>query len=114
MNGYGSGVYGIPGGRVEGKEKLIDCAKREIKEEVGIDIDVVEYVGVVREFQKTYNFVHFGFIVKDIDLEIHNPEPDKCEGWEWHSLDNLPEVLLGHSKMIEMYKSGKRVADVTY
>ena len=81
-NGYGEGLYGIPGGRVEGEEKLVDCARREVKEEVGIDIDVNEYVGVVREFQKTYNFIHFGFVEKDVDDKVYNPEPDKCEGWE--------------------------------
>ncbi len=111
-NGYGEGLYGIPGGRVEGEEKLVDCARREVKEEVGIDIDVNEYVGVVREFQKTYNFIHFGFVEKDVDDKVYNPEPDKCEGWEWHSLDNLPDILPGHSKMIEMYNSGEKITDL--
>ena len=35
-NSYGLGLYGMPGGRVNNSEKIIDCAKRELTEETGL------------------------------------------------------------------------------
>jgi len=33
--------------------------------------------------------------VKDIDpdIEIKNMEPDKCEGWKWYNIEDLPKEL---------------------
>lgn len=37
--------YELPGGKVETKETLKEAAKREVKEEIGIDTDIKEYLG---------------------------------------------------------------------
>jgi mutator protein MutT len=42
-----SGQWHVPGGRVEAGEALEEAVKREIREEAGIDIDVVESLGIV-------------------------------------------------------------------
>ena len=112
-NGYGDGMYGIPGGRVEGKERLIECAKRELREETGVKVKALGYTGVIREFQKDYNFIHFGFVAKDIEENIENPEPDKCEGWEWFDIDSLPsDILPGHDGIIHLYQTGGVMAEL--
>ena len=38
--GYSHNMYQFPGGHLEKNEDLIDCLKREIKEETGIDIEL--------------------------------------------------------------------------
>ena len=104
-NAYRTGSFGLPGGRTELNESLIDNVKRELMEETGITTNEIKYLGVVKELQeKNYNFIHFGFLVSDFEGEIKNCEPDKCEGWKWFDINNLPETILpGHKAIIDIY-----------
>lgn len=103
-NSYKSGYFGLPGGRIEIKETARQAIVREVEEETGLKIEGVEYVGVVRELQNTYNFIHFGMTTNSFSSEVENKEPHKCKGWEWHPLDNLPEKLLpGHKALLDIF-----------
>jgi 8-oxo-dGTP diphosphatase len=53
-----SGQWHVPGGRVEAGEPLEDAVKREIREEAGIEVDVVESLGVV-ELEEQRAKVHW-------------------------------------------------------
>jgi 8-oxo-dGTP diphosphatase len=105
-NSYKSGFYGMPGGRVEASEKIIDCAKRELLEETGIEANILEYVGAIRDRQTSFSFIHFAFLCKDFKGEPKLTEPDKCEGWEWFDSNKIPEdTLIGHKAAIDMFLS---------
>lgn len=114
LNSYKQGLYGLPGGRIMLNETIKQTAKREAHEEVGIEFKDFIYVGVVRELQETYNFVHFGVVVKDVSETPKNMEPDKCKGWEWFAIDELPKKILpGHKALIEMYTTdGPKLVDL--
>jgi len=112
-NSYKAGFFGMPGGRVEREEPLIDACKREMMEETGLVIDDIRFVGVVREKQEGYTFIHFGFTVEGISQTPQNIEPDKCLGWEWMDIDNLPEKILpGHKGIIDMYRKNSHLVDI--
>ena len=103
-NSYMSGFYGAPGGRVEPTEKVIDCAKRELLEEAGIKVDTLDYIGVVRDMNNGYSFIHFAFLCKDFKGEPKLTEPEKCEGWEWIDSYKIPNnTLIGHKAAIDMF-----------
>jgi len=103
-NCYGAGTYGLPGGRLELNELLEECAKRELLEETGINVKSLEFIGAIRDFQKDHNFIHFGFVCNNFDGEVKLMEPEKCEGWQWFPLDNLPEnILPGHVQAINIF-----------
>lgn len=93
-NGYKSGYYGFPGGRLELAESLIDSAKRELFEETGVKAINLEYIGVIRELQDGYNFIHFGFVCDKYAGDIKTMEPDKCDGWEFYFPDQIPAITL--------------------
>ncbi len=48
-NAYKSGMYGLPGGRIEYGEPMSEALAREVTEETGLEVTNFEYVGVVRE-----------------------------------------------------------------
>lgn len=112
-NSYRSGMYGLPGGRIDRNEKAADAAKRELLEETGIEANSVNYVGVIKEWQDSYNFIHFIYECTDWDGEVQLVEPEKCESWEWFDLDELPEgVLEGHLNGIKFLQSANRMSDI--
>jgi len=98
-------MYGLPGGRLEEKEQLVVCASREVEEETSIKTRSLEYIGVIKEAQEKGDFVHFVFSCSNYDGIPVLTEPNKCEGWNWYSLDKLPEnILPGHRAGIEILK----------
>lgn len=106
LNGYKDGYYGAPGGRVEVGEKIIDCARRELKEEIGVQATELRYLGFVKENQGAFDFIHFICTVNIGDQLPECTEPDKCEGWEWFDLDKLPGMIVpGHLVGVELMKT---------
>jgi len=90
----GSGTWAFPGGKLEKFESFEDCAIREIKEEVDLDIFNIK-------IDKTTNDL---FIEDDLHYVTifvkcdHNGipkimEPEKCTDIDWFSWNNLPTPL---------------------
>ncbi len=102
-NAYHSGWWGIPGGRIELGEGVEETARRELEEETGLVAKKLKLVGVVRDNQGDYDFIHFAYVCSEYEGEVELREPEKCERWEWISKDNLPSKLLrGHVKALEL------------
>jgi ADP-ribose pyrophosphatase YjhB (NUDIX family) len=75
----------------------LETAKRETIEETGLDIDSFELISLADEMRYLESdgkhFLNVGFVGKYKGGEPRVMEPDKCEKWEWISLDNLPSNL---------------------
>lgn len=90
---HGKGTYSVPGGHLEMGEEPYDAAVRELAEETGITVDELEFIGFTNDvFSQDKHYITL-FFTTHCDKEPVNQEPEKCEGWEWHSLMNLPEDL---------------------
>lgn len=87
----GSNMYGSPGGHLEHLEAFQDCAHREISEETGMEIQHLRFLSVanVRMFPPAH-YVALSFVADWKSGEPINKEPDKCEGWDWYDLNDLP------------------------
>lgn len=110
---HGEGEYAFPGGHLEYMESFSDCAKRETKEECGIDIKNIKFqflANVVKYAPKHY--VHIGLIA---EWDNGNPEilePEKCESWLWYDMGDLPEPIFEMCKLaIQSYKENKNYFD---
>lgn len=112
-NAHGEGAYAWPGGHLEYMESFEDCAKRETAEETGMNITNVKFLRLMN--LKDYapkHYVDIGLIADWQNGEPQILEPEKCEGWDWYDIDNLPQPLFSTiSTYIEAYKSGKNYFD---
>ena len=90
-----AGKWMIPGGAVDFNEKLEDTVKREIKEELGIDIEVIKLIAAVNHIlpEEGQHWVAPTFKCKIVSGEPKILEPHKHAEMKWFSLDNLPENL---------------------
>ncbi|KAI3744279.1 hypothetical protein L1987_57356 [Smallanthus sonchifolius] len=91
-------TYALPGGHLEFGESFEECAAREVKEETGLDIKNIELLTATNNHLS--DTVHLVIIymrahLSDPDQTPQNIEPDKCEGWDWYDLNNVPEQTFG-------------------
>jgi 8-oxo-dGTP diphosphatase len=110
---HGAGEYAWPGGHLEFGESFEACAKREVEEETGMEITNVCFLRLMN--LKRYTGKHYVDIGLIADWKSGEPklmEPDKCEGWGWYDIDNLPKPLFEPvTSYIEAYKTGKNYFD---
>jgi len=69
------GKYGLPGGHIEYGETMEETAKREVKEETGLDIFDIQLLMVQecifsKEFYKKKHFIFLDYIAKTKDTNI--------------------------------------------
>jgi 8-oxo-dGTP diphosphatase len=94
---HGAGKWSFPGGHLEWGESWAECAFRELKEETGLDFPhrLFQFVGATNDVLEDRHYVTLYMGVEaEFEDEPENLEPDKCEGWDWFTLDGgLPEDL---------------------
>ncbi|PON87939.1 Nucleoside triphosphatase YtkD [Trema orientale] len=95
----GDSYFCIPGGHLEFGESFEECARRELKEETGLEIEKIEFLTVtnnlfLEEPKKGHKVTIFMRAVRrDPQQMPQNVEPDMCDGWDWYEWDNLPQPL---------------------
>lgn len=94
-NAHGEGTWCFPGGHIECNESLTECAKREVKEETGLEITNLWYGPYTNDIfvtkKKHYLTV---FVIAHCEKgKAQVMEPDKCEKWKWFKWHELPEPL---------------------
>ena len=102
--------WSLPGGKQEKDETILECAKREVKEETNLEIDSLEVFGAGDDIAPNKHFVTIYVKALEYSGTIEITEPDKQDKWEWFDLNNLPENLYSPSrKTLELYlkKEGK-------
>lgn len=113
-----SNHYALIGGRVEIGESSADTIKREIKEELGKDIEITGYISTIENFfeMKGSKYHEILFVHK---IEFTNEEDKKIEytmkniegkdylQYEWIDLDNIEEYPLMPIVLKDVLKENK-------
>ena len=110
---HGSGEWAFPGGHLEFGESIEDCAKRECREEAGIEIKNIKFIRVsnMRKYGKHY--LDLGIMAEWKKGKPKVMEPERAEEWGWYYIDNLPRPLFGAiEETLEALKTGKNFFDL--
>lgn len=93
----GHNTWALPGGHLEYKETVEDCAKREILEETGLEITNIEqgpYVNnIFGEDGRHYVTLFVTAELADFYAEPKVMEPEKCFEWKWCQRQEVPSPL---------------------
>ncbi|MFN7054295.1 NUDIX domain-containing protein [Hyphomonas sp.] len=90
-----AGAWGLPGGKIDFGERAEDTARREIREELGIEIEVLG-LACIAETIDAGDGRHWIAPVFDARIISGSPsvqETDKHGGWGWFAQDALPRRI---------------------
>lgn len=86
---YGITNWLFPGGKAEeGETDLEAICKREVKEEMGIEVEIIKQLKTIEREKDGKHWILHHFLARRIG-EI-KPGKDIVE-WAWHDINNLPD-----------------------
>lgn len=88
QNGLLGGLWEFPGGKIEPGETIEACIQREIKEELGIEIEVGDHLITI---DHTYSHFHVTLNVHHCRHVSGEPQPIECDEVRWVTIDELAE-----------------------
>ena len=89
----GGGTWGSAGGHLEHRETLEDCARREAREEFGVDVGDLTFLCVSNIIAYGRHYVDVEFLGDIGGQEPHLMEPEAFDGSGWFPLSSLPEPM---------------------
>jgi A/G-specific adenine glycosylase len=88
QEGLLGGLWEFPGGKIEPDETVEGCIRREIQEELGIQVEVGDQLTTV-----THTYSHF-----KVTLNVHHcthvsgePQPIECDEIRWVTMDEIEQ-----------------------
>src|SRR5260221_5024341 len=90
-----AGCWSIVGGEVDFLETLEQCAVREAREEVGVEVRLVRLLCVTDHClpQEGQHWVSPAYLGQVLSGDARNCEPDKTREVRWFPLGDLPQNL---------------------
>ncbi len=88
LQGARGGLWEFPGGKIEPGETVQDCIRREICEELGIQIEVGEHLITI---DHVYSDLHVTLKVYQCHHLSGIPQPIECDEIRWVNLDELDQ-----------------------
>lgn len=90
-----AGYWSIPGGKVKWGESLEKALKREIREELSVEIEIEKLAGIVESIYREGDEVKYHYIIIDYFCRIVSGEPvasDDALELRWVSIEELSKL----------------------
>ena len=94
-NSHGEGHWAFPGGHLEFSESPLECARREVQEETGLQLSKTRSGPYTNDvfLEENKHYVTLFVMAEPCAGEPQLLEPDKCSEWLWFSWNDLPSPL---------------------
>lgn len=92
QSGLLGGMWEFPGGKQEAGESLHNCLRREIREELGVDLIIGDQLGVYKHAYTHYKVTLHAF---ECRLNGAKPQPIKVNEQRWVQLEELEDFPMG-------------------
>ncbi|MFA6391862.1 MAG: NUDIX domain-containing protein [Patescibacteria group bacterium] len=92
-------VHFLPGGHLEFGETIEDGLKREINEEMGVEVKSIKFLKAFENFYSTNNIKHHEInLVHEVSLNIDSPEAIKAQedhiSFTWIEIEKIKDVKM--------------------
>lgn len=91
--------YKLPGGGLEEEEKPEEAFKREVLEETGCEVEIVDFLGTTEEYKSLNNFkqisyIFVGKVLKDTNhLSVTKKEKDEGAKLLWKTPEEVLKLI---------------------
>ena len=99
------GEWSLPGGFLELGETLVECAKRELKEETNLNGDVIKLLGYCSHFNSIFGDILLLGLLMKIDNWNNLKTGDDAAEASFFNIDECPSLAFEcHQKILNIYK----------
>jgi len=102
-----AGMWALPGGHKRKKETIYNALKREMREELRINVKRFKPVGIFKDKDSTSNemFHHHAFLCQEWKHDIKKSyEQDKLKWWNLNKFNNVPNHRKIDEKVLKQLK----------
>ncbi|MFO7907692.1 MAG: 8-oxo-dGTP diphosphatase MutT, partial [Pirellulaceae bacterium] len=100
-DGMLGGLWEFPGGRVEDDERGEEAVVREVKEELGVDVEVLTHLATVEHQYTHFTVSLHAFVCRFVS---GSPKAIGCDDWKWVTPGELSDYAFprANGKLIEI------------
>jgi 8-oxo-dGTP diphosphatase len=101
---HGAGTWALPGGHLEFGETVEECARREVAEETGLELQGITlgpYTSTLFPAEGEHYITLFALGSSEVGEAVVR-EPAKCIRWEWFPWSALPSPLFEPLRSLQL------------